>query len=177
MSPASPFCGSGGFQPAGFHPDGGKVSGSARGTVMRIIPIPKIRKVVMIPYAEMKYPARFAVINAEKPTPNTDIPTASPRRSGNHRAAMATVAPYTIPTPIPPITPNRMESIVMDVTIDASSQPSPVSIHPVIVTSRGPRRSTYVPVRAIVIAKTARNNENGISTSFAVTAWPRSLVK
>jgi hypothetical protein len=136
---------------------------------MIIIPMPKIRNVLMTPYEAMKNPARFAVINAENPTPKTAIPTANPLRSGNHRAATATVAPYTIPTPIPPITPYRMESMVMEVTIDASSQPRPVRIHPTTVTSRGPWFSTYVPVRAIVIAKMARNNENGSSTSFAVT--------
>jgi len=77
-----------------------------------------------------------------------------------------------MPTPIPPITPNTRVSIIREVAVEASSQPSPQKIPPIMVTIRGWSSSTYLPVRSIVIAKTAMNTENGISTSLTVTACP-----
>jgi len=134
--------------------------------------MPNIRKVFMTPVVPIRYPAIFAVMKAENPKPRSVSPTAVPRRSGNQRAATATGTPYAIPTPMPPMIPYTMYSIQTEVTVDASSHPRPVSIPPMMVILRGPMLSMYFPVSVIAMAKNARNTENGIRISFAVTVSP-----
>jgi hypothetical protein len=52
----------------------------------------------------------------------------------------------------------------------------PVNTPPMIVTFRGPYLSMNFPVNGMAIAKNARNTENGIRISFAVTDWPSTPV-
>jgi hypothetical protein len=131
--------------------------------------IPKKRKVLMTSYAPIKYVAKLAVKKAEKPNPSTVSPTARPLLSGNHLADTATGQPYAIPTPSPPMTPYVGISIDVEPAMEASSQPSPQMIPPVIATLRGPYFSIYLPEKTMATEKTKRNIENGRSTSLADT--------
>jgi len=60
-------------------------------------------------------------------------------------------------------------SIDVELAVDASSQPRPQIIPPVMAILRGPNFSMYLPEKTMPTEKTNRKMENGKRTSLAVT--------
>jgi hypothetical protein len=75
------------------------------------------------------------------------------------------------------MTPYKTYNMRTEEEYEADIHPRPVKIPPVMMILRGPYRSRYFPVSGMAIAKHARNTENGINISLAVTGCPRVVVK
>src|SRR3989304_9603908 len=84
FTPFAPAAGAGGDHPAGLYPAGGFLRNIAHKVMMVPKAIPKIRKVVMTPYAAIISGPPRPPKMAPAPNPRTTRPVMRPRLSGHH---------------------------------------------------------------------------------------------